>query len=566
MQHNQEEIIMLTILIYGFTLCVLVLSDTPNSSDDVEVQLLDNQNAPLVATLDMSKANKRVKQFVSDTIEAKMKNIEDTVKSKQFVSDALEEKIKTIENTVKSKQFVSDALEAKMKTIEDTVKSEQFLSNAVEAKMKDLEVNLQSQMAYFERNLTDQLTEYINEIVGKIDGENEKSIKRPLDCKDVKTKKETESTRYIQIIQNLDLTSTVIMRLTTAAGRSTGLRILNGRHKDGLANDYTFCGSRGMIVVDYLLAPYYFLHIIDQFIVCNFTSYSDHAALHVRLRCILHDSQEPERNSGTSNNSYNSYRWKEELKDQCYESLTLNSSSLSQIVFSDIEKSQDGIDNYVESFTSNLMDIISPFFCNSHNSNNTCDRKFKIFDHFRTLVTNDGINLTVDTPETVSDTTYDELDKIITQDEILKCISNLKRGKNHGIDGNRKINKLTSQGKYELRVDMSDFNGNKLFAKYSSFLVGNVTTKYKLKVGGYSGNSGDSMTYSNGMSFSTKDRDNDLWSPNCAVNRYGAWWYKDCTFANLNGRYAKGDNNGLLDVDAQNSQSSYPLLKFHCYS
>ncbi|XP_071180357.1 fibroleukin-like [Mytilus edulis] len=210
MQHNQEEIIMLTILIYGFTLCVLVSSDTPNSSDDVEVQLLDNQNAPLVATLDMSKANKRVKQFVSDTIEAKMKNIEDTVKSKQFVSDALEEKIKTIEDTVKSKQFVSDALEekiktiedtvkskqfvsdaleAKMKTVEDTVKSKQFLSNAVEAKMKDLEVNLQSQMAYFERNLTDQLTEYINELAGKIDGENEKSIKRPLDCKDVKTKK-----------------------------------------------------------------------------------------------------------------------------------------------------------------------------------------------------------------------------------------------------------------------------------------------------------------------------------------------------------------------------------------
>ncbi|CAG2245999.1 unnamed protein product [Mytilus edulis] len=259
--------------------------------------------------------------------------------------------------------------------------------------------------------------------------------------------------------------------------RSTGLRILNGRHKDGLANDYTFCGSRGMSVVDYLLAPYDFLHIIDQFIVCNFTSFSDHAPLHVRLRCILHDSQEPERNSGTSNNSYNSYRWKEELKDQCYESLTLNSGSLSQIVFSDIEKSQDGIDNYVESFTSNLMDIISPFFCNSHNSNNICDRtrskttRYKddkpwfnyeckrlrsiyisslytfnraktsdvslseFFEHFRNLVTNDGINVTVDTPETVSDTTYDELDQIITQDEILKCISNLKRGKSHGIDG-----------------------------------------------------------------------------------------------------------------------------------
>ncbi|XP_071177851.1 ficolin-2-like, partial [Mytilus edulis] len=124
-----------------------------------------------------------------------------------------------------------------------------------------------------------------------------------------------------------------------------------------------------------------------------------------------------------------------------------------------------------------------------------------------------------------------------------------------------KINKLTSQGKYELRVDMSDFNGNKLFAKYSSFLVGNVTTKYKLKVGGYSGNSGDSMTYSNGMSFSTKDRDNDLWSPNCAVNRYGAWWYKDCTYANLNGRYVKGGKQSSQGLYWWNWKRTYHSMK-----
>ncbi|XP_063397333.1 fibrinogen C domain-containing protein 1-like [Mytilus trossulus] len=106
--------------------------------------------------------------------------------------------------------------------------------------------------------------------------------------------------------------------------------------------------------------------------------------------------------------------------------------------------------------------------------------------------------------------------------------------------GNQKINDLTSQGKYELRLEISDFNGNKRFAKYSSFLVGNITTKYELKISGYSGNAGDCMTYNSGMSFSTKDRDNDLWSLNCAVNRYGAWWYKSCTHANLNGQYLKG--------------------------
>ncbi|CAC5387404.1 Fibrinogen-like protein A,Ryncolin-4,Ficolin-3,Ficolin-2,Ryncolin-1,Tenascin-R,Fibrinogen-like protein 1,Angiopoietin-1,Tenascin-X,Fibrinogen C domain-containing protein 1-A,Ficolin-1,Veficolin-1,Ryncolin-3,Fibrinogen C domain-containing protein 1,Ryncolin-2,Angiopoietin-related protein 2,Microfibril-associated glycoprotein 4,Tenascin,Fibrinogen C domain-containing protein 1-B [Mytilus coruscus] len=191
---NQEEIMMFKILIYGLTLLVLASTATSNSNEDVQVRLLDNQNAPLVATLDMSKANERVKQFVSDAIEAKMKNIEETVKSKQFVSDALEAKLKNIEETVKSKQFVSDALETKMKNIEETMKSKLLISDALEAKMKDLEVNLKSQIANFERNLTDQLTDYINEMVGNIVEENvpektEEPNQRPIDCKDVKLHK-----------------------------------------------------------------------------------------------------------------------------------------------------------------------------------------------------------------------------------------------------------------------------------------------------------------------------------------------------------------------------------------
>ena len=51
-----------------------------------------------------------------------------------------------------------------------------------------------------------------------------------------------------------------------------------------------------------------------------------------------------------------------------------------------------------------------------------------------------------------------------------------------------KINRLTSSGRYKLRVDLEDFSGSTFHAEYDSFAVGNEDTKYKLSVGSYSGN------------------------------------------------------------------------------
>ncbi|VDI83121.1 Hypothetical predicted protein [Mytilus galloprovincialis] len=119
--------------------------------------------------------------------------------------------------------------------------------------------------------------------------------------------------------------------------------------------------------------------------------------------------------------------------------------------------------------------------------------------------------------------------------------------------GNRRMNKLTSQGKYELRVDISDFNGNQAYAKYSTFVVGDASTNYKLTVAGYSGNAGDSLYYSNGQAFTTKDKDNDPWTNrhyngNCGILRSGSWWYNDCGYSGLNGLYTEGGKGSYKGI------------------
>ena len=49
---------------------------------------------------------------------------------------------------------------------------------------------------------------------------------------------------------------------------------------------------------------------------------------------------------------------------------------------------------------------------------------------------------------------------------------------------------------------------------------------------------GDSLSYHNEMRFTTHDADHDIRSGNCASeSRHGAWWYRSCAYANLNGRY-----------------------------
>ncbi|XP_029717517.2 fibrinogen-like protein A [Aedes albopictus] len=113
--------------------------------------------------------------------------------------------------------------------------------------------------------------------------------------------------------------------------------------------------------------------------------------------------------------------------------------------------------------------------------------------------------------------------------------------------GLEKLHRLTKGGDQQLLVELKEFNGNHVFARYDEFEIGTESEKYALKkLGSYSGTAGDSLHFHQGKKFSTKDNDNDLSPSNCAEIYTGAWWYNACLHSNLNGLYkAKDHGNGM---------------------
>ena len=81
------------------------------------------------------------------------------------------------------------------------------------------------------------------------------------------------------------------------------------------------------------------------------------------------------------------------------------------------------------------------------------------------------------------------------------------------------------------------------YLSYHHFRVGPASDDYRLSISGFSGNTTHPIihTYSaNGMKFTTRDRDNDKWRLNCAVDHVGnagGWWYKDCSYIHPNHQY-----------------------------
>jgi len=128
--------------------------------------------------------------------------------------------------------------------------------------------------------------------------------------------------------------------------------------------------------------------------------------------------------------------------------------------------------------------------------------------------------------------------------------------------GNEKIHRLTKRKNMMIRFDLEDFDGSKVYAEFRTFYIDGENDNYRLHVGSYSGTAGDSLAYHNGMQFTTKDRDNDACSCDCAVMRHGAWWYNGCQYSNLNGKYRHTPhNNFITGINWYHFKNKYSVFK-----
>lgn len=71
---------------------------------------------------------------------------------------------------------------------------------------------------------------------------------------------------------------------------------------------------------------------------------------------------------------------------------------------------------------------------------------------------------------------------------------------------------LTNQDNYRLLIELEDWSNKKVYAEYSSFRLEPENEFYRLRLGTYQGNAGDSMIWHNGKQFTTLDRDRDMYS------------------------------------------------------
>ncbi|KAK2138832.1 hypothetical protein LSH36_2349g00002 [Paralvinella palmiformis] len=95
--------------------------------------------------------------------------------------------------------------------------------------------------------------------------------------------------------------------------------------------------------------------------------------------------------------------------------------------------------------------------------------------------------------------------------------------------GNELIHKLTNDGRsYTLRIDLTNYLRDKIFAKMGGFTLGSESECYIFQYSTFdniTSTAQDKMTYNNGCQFSTGTIDNDRSINQLAQQYHAPWWY-----------------------------------------
>ncbi|XP_059154906.1 fibroleukin-like [Physella acuta] len=109
--------------------------------------------------------------------------------------------------------------------------------------------------------------------------------------------------------------------------------------------------------------------------------------------------------------------------------------------------------------------------------------------------------------------------------------------------GNELVATITSEGNFELRADMR-YKDKSYYAVYDSFKVESEADGYRLRIGNYMGDAGDSLkVHQKDRVFSTFDKDRS--AGKCALNQKGGWWYHHCHHAHPTGVWKAKAHSGL---------------------
>ncbi|XP_050741487.1 fibrinogen-like protein 1 [Drosophila biarmipes] len=105
--------------------------------------------------------------------------------------------------------------------------------------------------------------------------------------------------------------------------------------------------------------------------------------------------------------------------------------------------------------------------------------------------------------------------------------------------GLKEVHYRTQKRRHELFIRLANVSGNTRYAHYNDFRIGSEKEGYALRsLGKYSGTAGDALRAHENRKFTTFDVDNDHnLVRNCASNEYGGWWFGNCAYSSLNGKY-----------------------------